>query len=675
MPLERVGGTLAPRRRQKHRRTATPQKPFGGAKATPARNTAPKPRQQPFLDPYARAQAEFIPGYESGAASLASALANQAGYEVGRVRNRQAWQEQTLQPFAGHASDVYNTQSHAVTALSNALKSATEMLGQGLSSDISGKLSGIQAPGAAVSTHGGAPATTGQGAGGAIGGLGAADATMLSGLGGAYSEFAGGLPRIAGLAGDAAARDIAQAAANQYATEMAQRESQLQHDLIEGERYWTERQDAQKAAAAKRIADLRAAGQQAAADRLEYLQKMADKRSDQTGYIWVVKGNKIVPTKVQTLAGIKASGGTAELPRVSTTLSAGNHYLTDVYGKPILGPNGKPQPYTPYVAPSKGGKGGGKKGYYAQGPDGWYWVPSGGGKPQLVTPTGGGDKPKPLGTPKQLSGWRAYARQTVAGAKGVGDGLADVIDELMKDPDAGPPAVWGPVVASAFGLTPNLPKNLAKYPPIRTVQLARKLGMEYDWQTDGRSQDPTQQEYRAAVTWLAAQYKQLFPKAGAARGGRVPAGLTASYGFTRGGLAAPLPGRGQAGSWGYADPEGQDGRHMAIDWFAPADTSVVVPEGGVVIEARYDPRTSGQIFGGTVKVRTRDGRVWVFRHTNPAHGIRAGMSVAGGTPIGLVAPWTGSTHSHVELWRTEGGGYHAANMINPLTYLYGNRDV
>jgi hypothetical protein len=81
------------------------------------------------------------------------------------------------------------------------------------------------------------------------------------------------------------------------------------------------------------------------------------------------------------------------------------------------------------------------------------------------------------------------------------------------------------------------------------------------------------------------------------------------------------------------------------------------------------------VFGGTVKVRTPDGRVWVFRHTNPAKGIRQGMKVPAGFAVGLVAPWTGSTHSHVELWKSEGGGYHAANMLNPLTFLYGDRSV
>jgi hypothetical protein len=58
--------------------------------------------------------------------------------------------------------------------------------------------------------------------------------------------------------------------------------------------------------------------------------------------------------------------------------------------------------------------------------------------------------------------------------------------------------------------------------------------------------------------------------------------------------------------------------HAAKDWFAPPGTLVRAPVTGTVVEARSDPRTAGPVFGGTVTIEDRLGRVWVFRHVDRA---------------------------------------------------------
>lgn len=66
-----------------------------------------------------------------------------------------------------------------------------------------------------------------------------------------------------------------------------------------------------------------------------------------------------------------------------------------------------------------------------------------------------------------------------------------------------------------------------------------------------------------------------------------------------------------------------------------------------------------------VKVLAPNGRVYVFRHTN-AKGVRIGQTVKAGAPIGQVAPWPGGRpHSHLEVWKSLAGGYHASNLLDP----------
>lgn len=134
-------------------------------------------------------------------------------------------------------------------------------------------------------------------------------------------------------------------------------------------------------------------------------------------------------------------------------------------------------------------------------------------------------------------------------------------------------------------------------------------------------------------------------------------------------LATPI---GKSSEFGMVDAEGApgpDGKryHSAKDWFAPAGATVAAPWNGTIVEVKPSRGNSGQIFGGVVKVRDANGRVFVARHIDPLK-FKVGQQVAANTPIGRVSAWTGgSPHAHVEVWKTLEGGYNHANMIDPTS--------
>jgi murein DD-endopeptidase MepM/ murein hydrolase activator NlpD len=108
--------------------------------------------------------------------------------------------------------------------------------------------------------------------------------------------------------------------------------------------------------------------------------------------------------------------------------------------------------------------------------------------------------------------------------------------------------------------------------------------------------------------------------------------------------------------------------HAAKDWFAPPGTLVRAPVTGTVVEARRDPRASGPVFAGTVKIEDRLGRVWVFRHVDPRTAL--GRRVRAGEVVAAVARWqSGPSHTHVEVWKTLAGGYRYENMIDPMAFF------
>ncbi len=108
--------------------------------------------------------------------------------------------------------------------------------------------------------------------------------------------------------------------------------------------------------------------------------------------------------------------------------------------------------------------------------------------------------------------------------------------------------------------------------------------------------------------------------------------------------------------------------HAGLDWFAPAGAVVRAPVAGRIIEAKPSTKTSGQVFGGTVKIEAADRKVWIFRHVVPNVGV--GDSVAAGRPVAAISQWDdGPEHAHIEIRKTNEGGHVFENMLDPLSFF------
>lgn len=123
-------------------------------------------------------------------------------------------------------------------------------------------------------------------------------------------------------------------------------------------------------------------------------------------------------------------------------------------------------------------------------------------------------------------------------------------------------------------------------------------------------------------------------------------------------------------AFGLSDPEGMPGprgpQHAAVDWFSVGLEEVRACRSGEAVEVRASRGDSGQVFGGTVKVRDSDGLVWVYRHVEPATIVAA--SIDAGEVVARVTPWrSGPSHLHLEIWRSLAGGYRVENAIDPAS--------
>src|SRR5262245_27335124 len=134
-------------------------------------------------------------------------------------------------------------------------------------------------------------------------------------------------------------------------------------------------------------------------------------------------------------------------------------------------------------------------------------------------------------------------------------------------------------------------------------------------------------------------------------------------------------GRLHGSEYAVVDAEGAPGGpggasiHAGYDLFGAENAPIRSPVDGEIVEVRASRGTSGQVFGGTVKVQAEDGHVWVFRHTTPGD-LTVGERVAAGTQIARISPWAdGAEHTHIEVWKSLSGGYNAANMEDPYQYL------
>ena len=159
-----------------------------------------------------------------------------------------------------------------------------------------------------------------------------------------------------------------------------------------------------------------------------------------------------------------------------------------------------------------------------------------------------------------------------------------------------------------------------------------------------------------------------------APGGAPDTGTMLDYG-NLGGVVSPLPTSLGSSSYGYSgDKEGQGGRHLAHDWFAPANTPIASPVSGTVFRVNPDKSVgrgaSGQIFGGAVYIRDQAGRNFVFRHLeNPQQYTQAGAKVRAGQRIGAVKRWGSSSHSHIELYKPGPYKYSPERALNPYDFF------
>jgi hypothetical protein len=218
----------------------------------------------------------------------------------------------------------------------------------------------------------------------------------------------------------------------------------------------------------------------------------------------------------------------------------------------------------------------------------------------------------------------------------------------------------------SFGLDPKLQRELMGYV---NRSGASALG--------GGDFDPDMKQLMALTDRILGGIRRA-PTAG----GRTPLAAATPTGagapavaMGPGGLVRPLSTPMGRSAFGVVDAEGAPSAagtryHGAVDWFAPGGSQVVSPIAGTVIEANRSRGNSGQVYGGTVKVKDATGRTFVFRHVDPS--VQVGANVRAGAPIAGVSAWTGgSPHAHTEVWRQPtyqgGSGYRYENMIDPAT--------
>lgn len=111
-------------------------------------------------------------------------------------------------------------------------------------------------------------------------------------------------------------------------------------------------------------------------------------------------------------------------------------------------------------------------------------------------------------------------------------------------------------------------------------------------------------------------------------------------------------------------------RHAARDWFLGPGAAVPSLGAGVVVEVKPSRGSSGQVYGGTVKVQLANGQVVVFRHVAPT--VRVGQRVGANQQVATVVRWgdnPSSSHAHVEWWKSLSGGYRFENMLDPTPHI------
>lgn len=229
----------------------------------------PRPRApRPTIAQLAQRDTQRV--YGPAAQAQANALLGRAASDVGRLNARTSSIADALRPYAASAQAAYAQPAALESAVGGALSGALAGGGQQLAGDITGKMAGIQAPGAAIAAAG-TPATVGAGAGGAIGALSSAEEARLHSFGSAQEVYAAAFPRLAQLAGEQERRGMMQQYAQELADQQARLMAQEQQALLENQRYYTEQRLQQQATAYAHQQDAYARARQAKLDRIAQL--------------------------------------------------------------------------------------------------------------------------------------------------------------------------------------------------------------------------------------------------------------------------------------------------------------------------------------------------------------------------------------------------------------------
>ena len=272
-----------------------------------------------------------------------------------------------------------------------------------------------------------------------------------------------------------------------------------------------------------------------------------------------------------------------------------------------------------------------------------------------------------------------YTRQLLATKQITGKEKAqldDYINDYTTEANAKHSPIKKPVTTTppvkpvgAGALTPStVPTSASSFGTTTRTIPAKNETFEAYFRRAVAGADPNDPRVAFLVPYARAYFEQERLKTPART--ITVAGGVGTLGGGASGLVPPLStGFPKHSSFNTPDgPEGvpsKDGYiHGGLDWFAPAGTPVHAPIAGVIVEAKPSRGTSGQVFGGTIKLQAEDGRVFVFRHVVPSVGVDA--KVKAGATVATVSKWdSGSTHAHLEVWKSLKGGYTAGNMIDP----------
>lgn len=247
------------------------------------------------------------------------------------------------------------------------------------------------------------------------------------------------------------------------------------------------------------------------------------------------------------------------------------------------------------------------------------------------------------------------------------EGLVNAAQRRLNSPTAAASASTPP---GADPMTSSLVSSIAQRKPGESLFQSMKQGMLTGAMQQAMQPPPAPAEQGQSTTPGKDPHAGHNHAPGQHGAGTEGAGGEQTDYASSGNVVAILPSKPNFGGYGYSDPEGQGGRHLATDWFAPVGTPVASPVHGRIVRLTPDPnpgqRASGQVFGGTLGIRDNDGRLWVMRHIVPGS-FKVGQQVTAGQRVGSVKDWGSGSHIHLEAYKRGSGDreYSPGMALNP----------